>query len=155
MKRLALVFLLLLLTGCGEKEALGMKADIQVTPDAPAPQPHAMLEQAVGELHLALFGEAEQQQTLDLLAANAPDSPPAGRMTFTRLVITIRQMEHPARASVIIEADIHWQPADGSASAATLTLKTHSVPLEQPATQIPWLREQACKGMWKRLLKAF
>jgi hypothetical protein len=76
----------------------------------------------------------------------------AGRMSFTRLVITNREMEHPSRASVIIEADIHWQLA-GNGSMASLTQNPLG-PLEQPDTQIPWLREQAGKGMWKRLLKA-
>jgi hypothetical protein len=151
---LALALILLLLVGCGEKEALGMKAEIQVTPDAPEPESQEVIGKIAGELLLELVGDSEQEEILNLLATNLPESKPAGQMRFTRLVIINRQMEHPARASIIIEANIHWQPADGNASAVILELKTHSVPLEQPDTQIPWLREQACKGMWKRLFKA-
>jgi hypothetical protein len=140
--------LLLFFVGCGSREELGMKAEIRLGP-APTLPTEPLDEHVVGDFALALVGKEE----LALFVAALPESLPKGRMVFTRLVITNRRQDHPSRASVIIEADIYWQPAGDDPEGATLTLKTHSVSLEQPETQIPWLREQAAKGMWRRVFK--
>lgn len=152
--RLALLLALLLLVGCGGKEELGMKTDIQVHTAASAPPEKGLLEHSAGDFEFAIVGTAEQQGLVDLLATTLPEALPAGRMVFSKIVLTNRRGEHPTRASVIIEAELHWQPTDGSARGGTVSIKTHSIPLDYPDTQIPWLRENACKGMWKRLLKA-
>lgn len=151
--RLAILLCLLPLAGCGTKEELGMKVDIHVNSGAVAPPTEGLLEQAAGEFTLAVAGN-QQDEALPLLLAALPESAPAGRMVFTDLVITNRRMDHPPRGSVIIEAAVHWQPAGDDAASATITLKTYSVSLEYPETEIPWLREQASKGLWRRLFKA-
>ena len=146
--------LTLLLSGCGNNE-LGMKIKItEIT--APSAIPTIVTKANAGKLRIAVGGiPIKQSQPLTEALADAFNAkkPPAGDLTFAKLSVRNRTMEHPSRASAEIDATCIWIEAGGEATGFEVTVRTHSIPLDNKS-QLKDLRDQALAGMVRELAKA-
>ncbi len=141
--------LTILLSSCGNNE-LGMK--IKITEIAvPSPIPEVVTEAQAGKLKIAVNGS--QTLTDALAVAFNARKPPAGDLIFTKLIVRNRSMEHPSRASGEIDATCVWIEAGGSSIGFDVTVRTHSISLEEQS-QLKYLRDQALTGMVGKLAKA-
>jgi hypothetical protein len=142
---------MLTLVGC-ESEGLGMSVEFTQS-NVPKPLPAALAEATAGELRLAAggMGKGQAQQVVNALTAGfAAETAPAGDLMFVKFSLRNRRMDHPARASAILEASCIWTPAGGSASGLAIEVRTHSIPLEQEG-QLKYLRDEALAGMVREL----
>ena len=146
--------LAILLSSCGNDE-LGMKIKIEEI-TAPSSIPTMVTEATVGELRIAVGGiPIKQSQPLTEALADAFEAkkPPAGDLTFSKLSVRNRTMEHPSRASAEIDATCIWIEAGGVATGFDVTVRTHSISLDNKS-QLKYLRDQALAGMVRELAKA-
>ncbi len=143
-----------LLTGCGSDE-LGMKISVTEIP-APATIPPVVAETHAGKLKIVIAGvPADQAPSLAeaLAAAFNTEKPPAGQLTFTKLSVRNRSMEHPSRASAEIDATCIWAEDGDDTVGFDVSVRTHSISLEDQS-QLKYLRDEALKGMVVKLADA-
>ncbi len=144
---LLLFTLTIFLTSCGN-DGLGMKIEIKEVA-VPAPVPAVVAEVMTGNLKITVAGvPVEEGQLLveALAAAFAPKEPPEGELTFTRLSVRNRTMEHPSRGSGEIDATCVWTEAGDDPIAFDVRVRTYSIALDNQS-QLKYLRDEALTGM--------
>ena len=145
--------LAILLLSCGPKLELGMNVTVDVAEGRPpALNRDGLREQTAGEFRWAVACSEEELAAL-IRAMPTETAFPAGELVITRLVVKNRQQRNPARASATLVAEAFWTQ-DDETQVITIDIKTHSVEMDHPDTQLPWLKAQARAGMWLHLHEA-
>jgi len=142
-----------LFVGC-ESGELGMKIALTEKP-APATMPKTVAEAKTGGLTVIMStGSPEEAQTLAQAVAAAMTGAPEGELTFTSLAIRNIQMQEPPRASAEIDAFCIWRKKGKAPVGYEVKLSTFSIEIEDWNKQLQYLRDEALKGMSKKLADA-